>query len=469
MIFQSANLIPDKGSFVFSGEVHAVAHPCLNKEITKEFWHNFSFRSSSLTVSACDEYCFTVGNAEKCSLGDDAYRVSIQTDGICICAKDEKSLLRGYMMLLDRFSAIDLADGTTAVSVDCCRFGDPVSVGARMVHYCIFPETELWELKRFVRFCGALKYTHIVLEFWGMLKYDCMKELAWSHGFTKEEIRPIIAEAHDLGMEVIPMFNHWGHASAGRVLHAKHVVLDQNPALQTYFSEDGWCWDISKQKVRDLLREIRRELIELCGEGSYFHIGCDEAYNFELNEENMTLLCEFINGIDGELSREGRRAIIWGDMMLYRKDSYNPDNRYSCHAPSPDVGPFMLKLLNRHVVIADWQYHAKHAPVETEAFFREAGFDCLLCPWDEGREQMNAVLDTVREKKLMGFMHTTWHTLSSGMPYVMLAAIGGIRETNTLDFHCVRTRTAALLRKVMPCNGDYRHAGTAKQQIYDKW
>jgi hypothetical protein len=49
-------------------------------------------------------------------------------------------------------------------------------------------------------------------------------------------------------------------------MHGKHVVLDQNPTLQTYFSEDGWCWDIRKPKVRELFRKIRSELIELCGD-----------------------------------------------------------------------------------------------------------------------------------------------------------------------------------------------------------
>jgi len=469
MIFQLQDLILGEGSFVFSGEVRAVAHPCLNQAITKEFWYNFSFQASTLCVSACDDLCFSIGNAEKYPLDGRAWSVSVEPDGICVCAKDEKSLLDGYMTLLDRFSAIDLADGSLGVEIPCCRFREDTPFSVRMVHYCIFPETELWELQRFVRFCGALKYTHIVLEFWGMLKYDGMKELSWQNGFTKDEVKPIIQEAHDLGLEVIPMFNHWGHASACRGLNAKHVVLDQNPTRQTYFSEEGWCWDIRKDKVKALLGEIRKELIELCGEGSYFHLGCDEAYGFEMNEENMTMLCNFINEIDDELREQGRRAIIWGDMMLYQKAEYNPNNRYCCHAPSPDIAPFMLARLNRHIVIADWEYHAKEAPIETEAIFREAGFDCLLCPWDDGREPMNAVLQTVREKQLMGFMHTTWHTLSSGMPYVMIAAIGGLDKPGSMAMHYVRTWTAALLRKVMPSGGEYRRAGIARQQIYEKW
>ena len=30
-------------------------------------------------------------------------------------------------------------------------------------------------------------------------------------------------------MEVIPMINHLGHASASRACYGRHVVLDQNP------------------------------------------------------------------------------------------------------------------------------------------------------------------------------------------------------------------------------------------------
>ena len=245
-------------------------------------------------------------------------------------AENEKDLIYGFMTLLDRFKAID-HDENLAIEVECCQIKEKPLIGNRMGHFCIFPETELWELQRFVRFCAALKYTHVVLEFWGMLKLDCMSELSWSHGYTKEQIKPIIKEANDLGLEIIPMFNHWGHASGSRVMHGKHVVLDQNPMLQTYFSEDGWCWDIKKPKVRKLLSQIRAELTEICGNGRYFHIGCDEAYNFELTKENMDFICDYINDISDEMTSLGRRIIAWGDMLLYRHPYYNSNNKYACN------------------------------------------------------------------------------------------------------------------------------------------
>lgn len=466
MIFHPQKMIPGEGSFVFSGAVSAKAHSCLHKDVIREFWHNFSYQVSDISLEESEEYVFLLGQAEKLPLDGHECSIHVTKAGICVHAENEQALLRGYMTLLDQFEAVD-AEDETAVCVKCGKMYDKPQMEMRMVHYCVFPETQLWEMERFVRFCGALKYTHIVLEFWGMLKYDCMQELAWPQAYTKAQVAPIIREAQDLGMEVIPMFNHWGHAAAARVMHGKHVVLDQNLALQTYFSEDGWCWDIRKDKVKRLLRQIRRELTELCGPGGYFHIGCDEAYGFEMNKENMDFICDFINEIADEMEEQGRRVIAWGDMFLYRHPHYV--NKYSCNAASPAAEQYMLQHLSRKVLIADWQYHAKEYPVETAGVFTRAGFDCLLCPWDEGDAQMKAVVKTVREQKLAGIMHTTWHTLTRGLFYVTMAAMGGYEDITACDKRVVRTQSAALWRKVMPVHGDYDKAGWSKVQVHSIW
>ena len=468
MIFQPQHIKKMEGAFLFSDHVCAAAHPCLNKPIFKEFWKNFTYGFTDLTILECSEYTFSLGNAKKPLLDGNAYAISIEPVGVCIRAESETSLIQGFMTLIDRLVAID-RDDKTVIEAQCCQIKERASLSKRMVHFCIFPETDLWELRRFIRFCGALKYTHAVLEFWGMLKFDCMKELSWAHGFTKEQIRPIIREANDLGLEIIPMFNHWGHASACRVMHGKHVVLDQNPSLQTYFSEDGWCWDIRKPKVKALLCEIRNELIELCGDGSYFHIGCDEAYHFDFTDENKKMLLDFLNEISDELNAKNRRAIAWGDMFLYYYPHYNPKNRYTCNAPTPEIEQYFLNGLSKEIVIADWQYNAPQAPIETTSVFKKAGFDCLVCPWDIGELHLQSALATAKSEALMGFLHTTWHTLSAGMPCVAKIAADGFAYADEYHGEDLRTKSAALLRKVMPIGGDYRKAGWSKYEIGCKW
>ena len=79
---------------------------------------------------------------------------------------------------------------------------------------------------------------------------------------------------------------------------------------------------------------------------------------------------------------------------------------------------------------------------------------------------MNAVLSTVKEQSLTGFLHTTWHTLSNGMPYVALAAVGGYEKT---DRYGILTHSAALLRRVMPACGNYAKAGWSRSQVNNLW
>jgi hypothetical protein len=293
-----------------------------------------------------------------------------------------------------------------------------------------------------------------------MLKLDCMAELAWPFAHTKEEIRPLIAEARALGMEIIPMFNHLGHASANREIYGKHVVLDQNPRLEYLFNTHGWEWDFESGEVYDLLAKVRRELIELCGEGSYFHLGCDEAYSLGYGENRAEALCRYLNRIAAELREQGRRTIIWGDMLLLRRDYVSEPQKYSCNMENEEIYRTLIEGLDKDIIIADWQYHLTCDEWKSSTALKEAGFDVICCPWDNQANARSAIVN-VRNQNLMGIMHTTWHTLSSGMPYVLRAAIGDEAAAQYGVAECA----GALYRKIMRVNGDYEKAGWSKKQI----
>ena len=86
MIFNPKNIAKTDGSFVFSGNVQAIANACLNKSIFCDFWKNFSFQFSTLTISESDEYIFSIGNAKKLSLDGYEYSINIEPCGICVYA-----------------------------------------------------------------------------------------------------------------------------------------------------------------------------------------------------------------------------------------------------------------------------------------------------------------------------------------------------------------------------------------------
>ncbi len=312
MLFLHRNENKGDGRFYLSGEMTAQAPASLDNPLIAELWRNFTYGTSSLTIQKCTASAFQIGTVKPLTHGGDGYAIRVNGDGISVAANDEKNLVRGLLTLLDMV----LMDEDGRVYLSYTELHETPRIAIRIVHYCIFPDTELWEIRRFIRLCGVLKYTHIALEFWGMYRFSCLPELSWKHGYTKEQIAPLIAEAQMLGVEVIPMFNHWGHASGSRWMHGKHVVLDQAPSLQYLFEDGGWCWNYKSTRVRALMREIREELMELCGEGAYFLIGCDEAYGFSFDEDEIASVTQYLNEVAAELKQKGRRAIMWADMLL---------------------------------------------------------------------------------------------------------------------------------------------------------
>ncbi|MBO5223813.1 MAG: family 20 glycosylhydrolase [Clostridia bacterium] len=462
MVFKPDNCINKVGRFYLDENVSAVAHKSVCRAEVLEFFSRCAFTLCKLDATECDELVFRIGNNDGIEVGDCDYTISVNKSGACVRANTEKDLIRGVVTLAQRVETDD-----ERIKIDCCEIRDNSKIKVRMAHFCIFASTKLYELERFVRFCGALKYTHVVLEFWGMLRYDCMKELGWGHAFTKDQIRPIIEIARSFGIEIIPMFNHWGHASASRGMHGKHVVLNQNPSLQHYFSDTGWCWNYDNPKTRDLLKKVRAELIDLCGEGEYFHIGCDEAYGFDFSEKSMSGFCEYLNEIADDLKSRGRRAIAWGDMFIARHPEFNKDNRYTCNCKSEKEEEFFLSNLDKSIIIADWQYDSPVYPVQTSEVFKNAGFDVIICPWDRGESESIASVKTARDG-LWGVMHTTWHTLSSG--YVFLTLVAQLCWQNNVinDRAELCTNTASVLRKAYFTDGDYEKSGWSEREIVER-
>lgn len=460
MLFKPKHFVQEEGSFILSEKTVAVSNPILDKPVLKDFFYGHAFHLSTLEITPTDELTFRIGTADAPTLGENDYAIHVSKTGVCVVGKTEHDLIYGYLQLLDSI----VCEKPNRIEIPCFTAAEKPRVACRMVHFCVFPETELWELQKFIRFAGALRYTHFIIEFWGMLRYDVLGALGWHHAFTKKELAPILQEARDLGMQIIPMFNHWGHASASRVMHGKHVVLDNDPSLAYLFSEDGWRWAIEREEVKTLLRQIRAELIDLCGEGDYFHIGCDEAYNFRFTEENMKYMCGYFAAIADELAEVGRETILWGDMFLYRHHPhYAKENVYDANAPTAEAEKYLLSLLDRRLIIADWQYNVQTYPVETSLLFKKEGFRVITCPWQKTADVENCA-KTVLEHDLFGIMHTTWHTLSAEYRQVARSAILAVQgEHRSPD--SLHTLTAMVLRKVYFTNGDYKKSGWAKYEI----
>lgn len=423
--------------------------------VISELLSNYTYGQIWNIQNQAEQDTITSGDCIKAELGNAEYVINITKDGFYIKGANYSSLMRGYMAFLEliKYSPekeyFYLKTGTV--------YGKPL-MPFRCVHFCIFPETKLEFLRKCLRACAKVKYTHAIFEFWGMIKYDCMKELSWPFAHSKEQIRELVAEVNALGMEIIPMFNHLGHAAQCREINGKHVVLDQNPRYDYMFTSYGWVWNFKREDVRNLLEKVRDELIELCGKGKYFHIGCDEADSLG-TAEGANSMADYINEVNADLKSKGRKTIMWHDMMLPKEDFKG----YTAKATrvSSDI---LFEKLDRDILIADWQYCFHDGIWKTSPVFKEKGFDVVCCPW-RFEQNVSEAIETVKENNLHGIIQTTWHELFTVFREMVYAGVMsyGTDEADTRAIY--RNYCAEVARKTSPSKGDYKKCGWAEEMV----
>ena len=448
-------------SYFVLDKKYAVIYPKNPRpELIEELMSNATY-GEKWNFQFADKCEVTIGEAESVPLNGADFVINVSEKGVYIGAESYSGIAHGYVTLIEK---IKYDHENDSFYLPCETIRETPDIDFRCVHLCLFPETGLRSLQKSIRTAGAVKYNYMIIEFWGTFKYDSFKELAWSCGFTKEELKPYLDEARALGMELIPMFNHLGHASACRGSYGKHVVLDQNPRLGYLFNDCGWEWNYKLQEVKERFKGVRRELIELCGEGSYFHLGLDEARG-NMDAEYGYSVAEYINEIQTELEKEGRRAIIWGDMLLSRDEFKNSAEKTEANSKK-ETADALVNTISKNVIIADWQYVITEEKWVTSEYFVNKGFDVVCCPWERIANLRGAYRNT-KNLGLMGEIHTTWHTLYKSFPSMVYSGLltwGGKEAVSGSSFN-LNMYSAALLRKFCPSDGSFEDASWTDKTI----
>lgn len=444
------------------------SHPVLG-EILNQYTYGLPWK----IVRDHDEYVITAGEFTAAARGENEFALSITPGGVYIEGETYPALMRGYVTFLEKIICYD----KLLYKAECCTVLGTPGVGVRMVHLCLFPDEEisLNFIDKAIRLAAMSRYTHVILEFWGTLKLDALPALAWPFAYTKAQIRELVAVARAMGLEVIPMLQHLGHAAMARQgASGKHVVLDQAPEFEYLYLPGfyGWVWDYNKPVVRELLTKLRDELCELCGPGSYFLLGCDEADNLGKGEgwkEVADGLCEFLNSVQADLASKGRRAVMWGDMLLSQselaKNNRGPGETYDANS-TVEFAEAMRQGLDRGIVIADWQYNITSEDWQSTEIFARHGFDVICCVYS-AMGTYGTALNTMRKNHALGFMKTTWNTVRREVVHIAFAGDVMYNGGGGLSYDVyskTSSRVTSVLRKIKPCR-EYKDAGWLPVQI----
>ena len=433
----------------------------LINDTVKELVENFLFRVINVELIPVKGLFAATENSEKTDI------TSVTEKGIYIVGKTDKEVLDGLFRVLRLAEPCDFGEREKTVKIPTGEYADSSRVGYKMIHLCVFPESDLINLKKTVRLAGVLGYTHVIIETWGGIKFDCMQELGWKgFAYEKAEISQIIKEIRNLKMEPVPMVNCLGHASFSRVDIGKHVVLDQNVKLADYFLKYGWVWDFHKQKVKDLLKKVREELYELFGEGEFFHVGLDETYYDPKDKAERDEIYAYITELCETVKKEGRTPMLWGDMFLHSETLNAPRASYSCHAYTEESANKMLAAVPKYAVIADWHYRVQEYPWKTSVYLQKTGHKTIQCSWYDFKNDESAV-ETANLLGTSGIMLTTWHALvlsGKGVESIVRTSLAAFGEKPPVwtDGTLI---AADLWRKVLYTGENYERCGFEKRQI----
>lgn len=379
----------------------AAALSAVLPELCKAYWQirpAFSFQAGG-DGGAADGYRLQV-TAERCEIvvsGLDGIRNAFKT--LRQLAESERGVLKAGCWLLP------------PVVVE-----DEPAIAFRGVHLCWFPETPVWEIEKSIRLAAYYKFNYAVIESWGMIRLESHPEYCWDEfAIDKADVSRLVKLAASLGLTLIPQLNLFGHATSSRCGSGKHMLLDRHPEYASLFEPDGWTWCIANPCARQYLTELVTELHDLFDRPPFFHIGCDEAYNAgscSLCRENYPeKLKAHLMYFYSLFAKRGTRVMMWHDMLLNREDPRWEGYTVYGHS-SRGLGE-LYKELPKDIIICDWQYYypekdGNEPDWPTSHFFKQAGFDVLVCPWLE-RRGIKSLGSLAKQEKLFGMLETTWH------------------------------------------------------------
>ncbi len=296
----------------------------------------------------------------------DCYSIVINRDGIKVVISGPggawaaiatlRQLLREYGRRLPCLEILDWADfPRRGVMLDISRGRVPrlQTLLALVDHLADF---KINEFQLYTEHTFAYRKYQSVWKKWGAI--------------TTAEIRKLDARCRELGIELVPNQNSFGHLReflADPRLKPLAEVAEAWPDAGGAFLRRPSTLAPNHPDTLPFLRGLYDELLPNFS-SPHFNVGCDET--FDLGRGQSRKLCarlgngpvylSFLKKIHRELSRRKKRMMFWGDIIL----------KY----------PELVRELPRDLIALNWGYEASHPFPRETAIFKRAGVPFYVCP-----------------------------------------------------------------------------------------
>jgi hexosaminidase len=318
------------------------------------------------SVSYLRTGAFPSGNTELRAESPEFHRLTIdregvvlefsQTGGLYAGIATLRQLLREYHRRLPCVRIVDWPDfPRRGVMLDVSR-GRVPKLDTLLTLADHLADFKINELQLYTEHTFAYHKYRFVWKDWGAL--------------TGREIRLLDQRCRELGIDLVPNQNSFGHLRyflehppLKELAEVSEPYEDGNGAFLRYPSTLAPNHSGTVPFLRELYREFLPNFSSSC-----FNVGCDETW--DLGRGRSRELCrrrgkgnvylQFLKRIHREVSRQGRRMMFWGDIVLHH--------------------PEVIGKLPKGVIALNWGYEANH-PFDREARrFEKSGVPFYVCP-----------------------------------------------------------------------------------------
>jgi len=293
-----------------------------------------------------------------CPDGPESYRLDVTPKGIALIAPTAEGYRYGIrtlaqLLMSSTKTTLGQRSGQEGVSVTeisrtatgtipCCTIEDHPALGVRglmidMVRLKERDETYFRLLEEIAAWKMNALFLHFTDHQGCSIELKSHPELVTAHAMSQSTLKRLIARGQDLGVRVIPEIEAWGHAK---------WITNKYPSL----CEPG-CTSLclANERIYPLLEDIIKEVSSLFSDDC-IHVGCDEAVygrdqSCQAKIEEIgadRLIAGHINHLSRLCEKYGKRAVIWGDVVLRESR--------------------ILELLDKNIIIADWSYGREVTP-----------------------------------------------------------------------------------------------------------
>jgi hexosaminidase len=236
-------------------------------------------------------------------------------------------------------------------------------------------------------------------------------EPVWSDwgALTGEEILLLDARCRQLGIDLVPNQNSFGHLR----YWLEHAPLKKLSEVSEPYEGAGGTFLRYPTTLAPLhpdtvpfLRSLYDELLPHFTSG-YFNVGCDETW--DLGRGQSKLACEqlgkgrvyldFLRRVHQEVSARGRRMMFWGDIIVHH--------------------PELIPELPSDSIALNWGYEAAHPFEKETTLFAASKVPFYVCPgtstWmtligrhDNAFANLRSAAESGRRHGALGYLNTDW-------------------------------------------------------------